>query len=86
MEDGINGFLCEGTNVHAYAKAIKELKENPGLREKMGEAGCRTAQKFAVSQTELVMKKVYRDAERSDEGYEWNRDQYHHGSVQSKSI
>lgn len=86
MEDGINGFLCEGTNVHEYAQAIKKLKENPELREKMGEAGCRTAQKFAVSQTELVMKQVYRDAERSDKIYEWNRNQYHHGSIQSKSI
>lgn len=86
VENGKNGFLCEGANVYHYAQAIKKLKENPDLREKMGKAGCRTAQRFAVSQTERVMRQVYRDAERSDERYGWNRDQYHHGSVQSKSI
>ena len=86
VENGKNGFLCEGANVYHYAQAIKKLKENPDLREKMGEAGCETAQRFALSQTELVMRQVYRDAERSDERYEWNTDQYHHGSVQSKSV
>ncbi len=86
MKNGKNGYLCEGTNVYQYAQAIKKLKENPDLREKMGEAGCETAQRFALSQTELVMRQVYRDAERSVERYEWNTDQYHHGSVQSKSV
>src|SRR5213075_3073594 len=39
VEDGVNGILVDATHADRIAEAIRRLAEDPGLRERMGQAG-----------------------------------------------
>ncbi len=38
MQDGVTGYMCRPNDAEGFAASIKKLKENPIVREKMGEA------------------------------------------------
>ena len=87
MRDGENGWVCQGTDADQYAQAIRRMIQQPELRTQMGACGVKTAAEFERSKTEAIMKQVYKNVqeERGIYGLD-TEDQYHHGSIQSKSI
>ncbi|MCU6760809.1 GDP-mannose-dependent alpha-(1-6)-phosphatidylinositol monomannoside mannosyltransferase [uncultured Roseburia sp.] len=86
MKNGENGFLCEGEDAGQFARAIETLKADRMLCQRMGAVGRQTAEQFGTAKTEVIMSQVYQRIQGEMKGYEWNRNQYHHGSVQSKGI
>lgn len=53
------GFLCETTDVSAYAEKLKLLANNKSLRKKMGEKNLITIQKFNTETVNEEIKKIY---------------------------
>ncbi len=87
MKNGENGWICQGTDAVQYAEAVRRLKSQPILQKKMGVCGEKTALKFEKSKTEAIMKQIYRTIQEESGAYGLDtEDQYHHGSVQSKSV
>ncbi len=58
---GENGFLCGSEDAEAFYKAIDLLVKDPKLREKMGQEGIKTAQRFDRSTALLQIKKIYEE-------------------------
>ena len=46
--DGVTGIACEPGNASAVARALEQLRDDPALREQLGEAGRAFAQQFSV--------------------------------------
>lgn len=53
------GFLCETTDVSAYAEKLKLLANDKALREQMGRNNLLTIQKFSTETVTEEIKKVY---------------------------
>ena len=62
IQEGINGFLVEPNNLESIIEAIKELQNNPNLREEFGENGYRIFnEKFRWEIIVSEYLSVYRD-------------------------
>ena len=59
MLDGVDGIICRADDAQDFARAISQLKSDPALCHRMGNAGRTIAVKFSVSETEPIMRKVY---------------------------
>ena len=46
ITDGVDGFLIENRNVEAFASRICQLMDNFDLRQKMGKAAIKSAQRY----------------------------------------
>lgn len=58
--EGIDGgFLCETTDVSAYAEAVNLLANDRSLREAMGRNNLITIQKFSTETANEVIRKIY---------------------------
>lgn len=86
MRDGENGFLCEGKDAVQFAGAIEKMKSDQILCQRMSAVGRQTAEQFGVTKTEVIMSQVYQQIQGEMRSYEWSRNQYRHGSIQSKSV
>lgn len=51
VEDAISGYLCQPDDTAAFAQAIKRIKDDAALREKMGRHNRETVKPFCVEQT-----------------------------------
>ncbi len=60
MEDGVTGYICRKGSVEEYARAISKMWEDAEGRKRMGMACRERAGKFDLSETDRIMKKVYR--------------------------
>lgn len=61
MEDGTGGYLCDSTDVEAFANAIAELTTNSELRQKMSEYNLEHIKEFDVSVVEKEIKNIYNE-------------------------
>lgn len=59
MEDGVTGYVCKTNQAKAYARAIKQMKEEQTLRFEMGKNCRERAKRFDLSRTDRIMRKVY---------------------------
>ena len=58
--DGTNGgFLCETTDVSAYAEKLRLLAKDKTLRETMGKNNLITIQKFSTETVSEEIRKIY---------------------------
>lgn len=53
------GYLCETTDVSAYAEALNLLANDSALREKMGKNNLITIQKFSTETVNEKIRKIY---------------------------
>ena len=63
VEDGVNGFLVRPQKAQDLSEAILKLAENPGLRQRFGQAGRqKVLQQFSdeivISKTMTIYKKI----------------------------
>lgn len=58
--DGQTGSLVPPNDPPALARAVSELLKDPGLRQRMGEAGCRRAEQFSLAVMEARLLELYR--------------------------
>lgn len=56
--NGINGLVVDATNPEQLAKAVKKLAENPALRKKFGDNGCRWVEEnfLALRNAEMLAR------------------------------
>ena len=59
IQDGKTGFLVEPSNPGELAGAIDKLLSDKKLRERMGDAGCRTSKKYTIQASVGMMIKTY---------------------------
>lgn len=59
MEHGRNGIVCPAGDERAFARAIRELWENPDRRAAMGENALRDARPFGAEQAAASIREVY---------------------------
>ncbi|MCM1333964.1 MAG: glycosyltransferase family 4 protein [Bacteroides sp.] len=55
-----NGYLCEVSDVDAYAHALKKLYEDPDLREKTRENSVKSSKRYDTRETVRQMGEIYR--------------------------
>lgn len=60
MKDGVTGYVCKDKGAGGYAEAILRMMENVEDRRQMGRACVERARKFDLSETDKIMRKVYR--------------------------
>lgn len=60
MEDGVTGYVCRSGSAEEYAEAITRMMENPEDRKRMGLACTERAKRFDLSETDRIMRKIYR--------------------------
>jgi len=71
VQDGQNGFLVPSGDASAFGKVLHRLIETSELRERIGEAGRRTAEaSFSLSETIRAYEELYRSASRKP--HVWN--------------
>ncbi|MFR0667177.1 MAG: glycosyltransferase family 4 protein [Faecalimonas umbilicata] len=58
MENGVSGYMCSPEDVKGFAKGIKNLKENPEMRKKMGEHNRETVKPYCVEETKKEVLKL----------------------------
>lgn len=61
MQNGKTGFCCSYHDTDGFAKAIKKLKEDSALREKIGEENKIAVQKFDIENVKKIMKEIYEE-------------------------
>ena len=61
MRQGVNGYICGWKDEKDFAVAINRLYRDPLLRETMGQAARRTAEKFSRERTTEIMARIYRN-------------------------
>lgn len=61
MRQGVNGYICGWKDEKGFAVAINRLYRDPLLRETMGQAARRTAEKFSRERTTEIMARIYRN-------------------------
>lgn len=61
MQNGKTGFCCRYDDTNGFAEAIKKLKEDSALREKIGEENKLAVQKFDVENVKKIMKEIYEE-------------------------
>lgn len=59
IRNGENGFLCVKNTPQEYAGAVRILIEQPELRKRMSENGRKTARRYALTETEHIMQRIY---------------------------
>ena len=59
MKDGINGIVCYGNTAEEFEAAIKKIKENKEKRAEMSLSCRASVKKFAIGETEKIMRQVY---------------------------
>lgn len=57
---GINGFLCAPDDFKAYADAIKNLYEHPGLRTQMGAKNKQDVMPFTIEKTLFEVENLFK--------------------------
>ena len=57
--DGISGYKCGRKNTKDYVRAIKNIKENECIKEKMQINNIAAVKKFDSSKTNDIMKRIY---------------------------
>ncbi len=60
MEDGKTGYVCQTGTAKEYAKLICKMKDNEKKRAKMSIECRHMAQRFDISETDKIMKKIYK--------------------------
>jgi len=58
---GETGSLVPPDDPPALARAVSELLKDPGLRQRMGEAGLRRAEQFSLAVMESRLLGLYRE-------------------------
>lgn len=58
MKDGKTGFLCEPDNAKAFAKRIKQLKDNCELRRKMGNYNKKVVKPYCLENNKVEVLKL----------------------------
>jgi glycosyltransferase involved in cell wall biosynthesis len=61
VADGETGSLVPAEDPPALARAVAELLKDPGLRQRMGEAGRRRAERFSLAAMESRLLGLYRE-------------------------
>ena len=51
MENGISGYMCRPEDVKGFAKGIKNLKNNPEMRKKMGKHNREVVKPYCIGET-----------------------------------
>jgi D-inositol-3-phosphate glycosyltransferase len=59
VQDGRTGFLVQGHDPAAYARVLRDLAENPGLSDRLGEAAARHARSFGWDTAARATAEVY---------------------------
>lgn len=62
MQDGVTGIICRRNRPESYVQAIRRLKNDPRMRQRMGQASRERALLFSTGATENVMRQIYRTA------------------------
>lgn len=57
--DGVTGFLCDPTDVDAFADAIVKLRDDPKLRGEMGKYNREAVEQFSLENVQQQMKEIY---------------------------
>ncbi len=60
MEDGVTGYVCRSGSVKEYAGAITRMMEDKEGRKRMGITCTERARRFDLSETDKIMRRVYR--------------------------
>lgn len=63
LRHGENGLLCAGEDSEEFARAIRLLAEDAGLRQRLGERGAADVFRFSVHRTGEIMRQVYQEAQ-----------------------
>ena len=58
MENGVSGYMCSPEDVKGFAKGIKNLKNNPEMRKKMGEHNRETVKPYCIEETKKEVLKL----------------------------
>jgi len=61
IEDGVNGFLCNPTDVDGFAEAIGKLATDSELRQSMKRANIEKIKGYDVSVVEREIAKIYKE-------------------------
>lgn len=61
IEDGVNGYLCEPTDVEGFAKAIETIVFDEELRNSMKKANLEKIKGYDISVVESEIEKIYRE-------------------------
>jgi D-inositol-3-phosphate glycosyltransferase len=61
IHDGVTGFLVEGRDPGRFARALREVLDDPALATAMGEAAAVRARRFTWSFTAARLRRVYGD-------------------------
>lgn len=59
LQDGINGITCYQGTSDEFSEAIQKLYSDPGLRHEMSIHCRKIAEKFALSETDRIMRRIY---------------------------
>ena len=73
VADGESGLLVPPDDPPALARAVGELLKDPGLRQRMGEAGRRQAEQFSLAVMESRLLHLYREL-CAEKGLRWPAD------------
>ena len=65
-EDGKTGFLCDPTDVDAFAESLKRLIDDSQLRRKMGEYNTEKAKEFDNIKADEIMLNMYHEVMQND--------------------
>lgn len=60
MKHGVNGYVCKRGTADEYAVAICNMREQIEKRKEMSEECLKTAEKFDISATDKIMRKLYK--------------------------
>lgn len=61
MKDGKTGYLCDPDDVNSFAIKIKELKDNPQLREEMGNNNKKAVLPFMLDNSKIEVLNLVKD-------------------------
>ena len=61
MENGKSGYMCRPEDIKEFAQGIKKLKENPSMRENMGEHNKETVKPYCLEETKKEVLKLFTD-------------------------
>ena len=61
IEDGVNGFLCNPTDVEGFAEAIGKVVSDSELRESMKSANLEKIKEYDVSVVEKEIREIYQE-------------------------
>jgi len=73
VADGESGLLVPPDDPPALARAVGELLKDPGVRQRMGEAGRRRAEQFSLAVMESRLLHLYREL-CAEKGLRWPAD------------